>query len=371
MNILRVSSDLYPNVTGGIGIHVHEMSRVQAQYGHKVTVITSRIEPENKLHSVENYTIIYFNNSFRIFGNSISFNYLFKLMKRRNNYDLIHAHSHLFFTTNVCAALRRVDSAPLIITNHGLISQTAPLWIQRIFIPTIGKWTFKAADKIISYTNHEKEELIKLGIDPKKIAVIHNGIDTEVFIPNNDRSRGNNILWIGRYTPGKGIRFLIDAFALIVQCHPDAHLLMIGDGPQMEEIQQKIQKLGLFAHITQKTFILNEDLPALYQSSDVFVLPSLSEGVPRTILESMACGIPVVCTDLPQLVDLVKGAGLLVPARDPEAIASAIIKIIKNPDYAAKLGKTGTERIVKYYSWNDTVEKTLLLYKEVLCQQSA
>jgi glycosyltransferase involved in cell wall biosynthesis len=84
----------------------------------------------------------------------------------------------------------------------------------------------------------------------------------------------------------------------------------------------------------------------------------------------MACGIPVVCTDLPQLVNLVEGAGLLVPPCDPEAIASAIIKIIENPDYASELGKTGTERIDKYYSWNDTVEKTLSLYDEVLCQQT-
>ena len=144
---------------------------------------------------------------------------------------------------------------------------------------------------------------------------------------------------------------------------------MIGDGSQKEEIQQKIQKLGLSSHVTQKTFVSNELLPAIYLSSDVFVLPSLSEGIPRTILESMACGVPVVCTDLPQLIDLVEGGGLLVPPRDPEAIASAIIKIIENREFASELGKTGTERIVKNYSWNDTVSKTITLYEELLCQK--
>jgi glycosyltransferase involved in cell wall biosynthesis len=288
----------------------------------------------------------------------------------QSDYDIIHAHSHLFFTTNVCAMVRRLKSTPLIITNHGLFSQTAPIWMQQLFIPTIAKWTFKSADKIICYTVQEKDELIRLGIEKEKIAVIHNGINTDIFFPKSDKDTHNKILWIGRYIPGKGVQYLIDAFAILVQRHPDAHLIMIGDGPQKELVHQKIRELGLSTHITQKSFIPNEDLPALYQSSDVFVLPSLSEGVPRTILESMACGIPVVCTDLPQLVNLVEGAGLLVPPCDPEAIASAIIKIIENPDYASELGKTGTERIDKYYSWNDTVEKTLSLYDEVLCQQT-
>jgi len=369
MKILRVVSDLYPAVVGGLGIHAYEMSRMQAKFGHDVTVYTYNQKPGHKNQTSNGFNTTLFNPTLKILGNTMSIALFQAVIKNRRSFDIIHAHSHLFLSTNMCALIRQFGSSPLIITNHGLISQTVPIWIQQIFIPTIAKWTFKSADRIICYTIHEKDELIELGIDPEKIAVIHNGINTEVFIPNDDQVRSTTVLWIGRYTPGKGVQYLIDAFARIVQSHPHAHLIMIGDGPQKEEIHQKIQKLGLSTHITQKTFVPNEDLPALYQSSDVFVLPSLSEGVPRTILESMACGIPVVCTDLPQLIDLVNGAGLLVPTRNSEAIASAIIKIIENPEFASELGKTGTERIVKYYSWKDTVSQTIALYEEVLCQQ--
>lgn len=370
MKILRVTSDLYPYVIGGIGIHTHEMSTYQAKAGHDVSVITLI---NNDKESVPNtvYKVIKIKKLFTLLGNSISLSFFRTLYKIQSGYDIIHAHSHLFFTTNVCAALRKLNSTPLIITNHGLISQTAPLWIQRLFIPTIAKWTFKSADKIICYSLHEKDELIDLGIPPEKIAVIHNGINTDIFIPKYDRVKCNKILWIGRYIPGKGVQYLIDAFARIIQSHPDAHLLMIGDGPQMEDVQQQIQELGLSMNITQKKFVLNGELPAIYQNSDVFVLPSLSEGIPRTILESMACGIPVVSTDLPQLVDLVNGAGLLVPPRDPEAIASAVTKIMENLEFSSELGKTGTERIGKFYSWKDTVSRTTALYEEVLCQRSA
>ena len=368
MKILRVTSDLYPFVVGGLGLHTHEMSKSQAIQGHDVTVLTF-IKNRGEFIPDSLYKIIKIKNYFTLFGNTFSLSFVFDFYKIHSDFDIIHAHSHLFFTTNVCAAIRRFNSIPLIITNHGLISQTAPDWVQRLFIPTIAKWTFKSADKIICYTIFEKNQLIDLGIDADKIAVINNGIDTELFIPKDNRVKKKNILWIGRYTPGKGVHHLIDAFVLVLQRHPDAHLSMIGDGPQREEIQQKIQKLGISGHITEKTFVSNEDLPAEYQNSDIFVLPSLSEGFPRTILESMACGTPVVCTDFPQIVDLVDNAGLLVPACNPEAISSAILKILDNPELAAELGKNGAERIVKNYSWKDTVSRTLKLYEEVLCQK--
>jgi glycosyltransferase involved in cell wall biosynthesis len=368
MKILRVTSDLYPYVVGGLGLHTHEMSKSQVIQGHDVTVITlTKNDGKNNLNSI--YKLIKIKNFFTIFGNSFSLSFVSKFYKIHANFDIIHAHSHLFFTTNVCAAIRRFNATPLIITNHGLISQTAPDWLQRLFIPTIAKWTFESADKIICYTTFEKNQLIELGIDGDKIAVINNGIDTQLFKPNNIRARSEKILWIGRYIHGKGVHHLIDAFVLVLQRHPNAHLILIGDGLQKEEIQKKIQKLDISEHITQKNFVDNENLPAEYQNSDVFVLPSLSEGLPRTILESMACGIPVVCTELPQIIDLVEGAGFLVPHCNPDALASAIIKIIENPDFAAELGKNGAERIVKNYSWKDTVSRTLNLYSEVLSRK--
>jgi glycosyltransferase involved in cell wall biosynthesis len=342
---------------------------MQVRLGHDVTIYThnQNTSPQNPTN--DGYITTWFNPTLKFKGNIMSIALFHAVIKNRSSYDIIHAHSHLFLSTNLCALIRKLGSSPLIITNHGLISQTAPMWIQRFFIPTIGKWTFKSADRIICYTMHEKNELIELGINPEKIVVIHNGIDTEVFFPNDTQIQNHTILWIGRYTRGKGVQYLIDAFYCLMQRYPDAHLIMIGDGPEKREILKKIQDLGLSTNITLRTFVPNEDLPALYRRSDVFVLPSLSEGIPRTILESMACGIPVICTDLPQLVDLVTGAGVVVPARDPEAIASAIMKIFQDPEFASRLRKTGTKRIVNGYSWKDTVSRTIAVYEEVLCQQ--
>ena len=104
----------------------------------------------------------------------------------------------------------------------------------------------------------------------------------------------------------------------------------------------------------------------MYQNSSVFVLPSLEEGVPRTILEAMACGIPVVCSRLPQLVDIVDGCGLLVPLKDSQALADSVSKVLLDSSLAEKFRENGRRNVVENHSWKDTVKKTVQLYKELI-----
>ena len=367
MKILRIISDLYPDVVGGLPLHAHEMSRLQAKSGHQVTTFTSRINGNPKTESVDGYQIFRFNNTFKLLGNSASISLLRQLLKQRNNYDIIHAHSHLFFSTNMCALLRKLGSSPLVITNHGLVSQTAPSWIQKIYTPTIAKWTFKAADGIICYTESEKSKLVELGITPDKISVIHNGIDASLFVPAEKKETTGQILWIGRFAPGKGVDYLIEGFNCLLQNHPDVILLMIGgNGPHKEKYVQKIHELGLSDNVVFRDFVPNSEIPKIYQDSDVFVLPSINEGIPRTILEAMSSGIPVVCTELPQLVDIVNGCGILVPLRDSQAISDAISTILSDKSFAHELGQSGREKIIAHFSWEDTVDKTLLYYEELI-----
>jgi glycosyltransferase involved in cell wall biosynthesis len=367
MKILRVVGQMYPSVVGGIGLHAHELSKHQAELGHDITVyaIDNGCEQPRT-----NYELLKFKDNLSLFGNSISLGLLSKMLLTYNNFDIIHAHSHLFFSTNLCAGIKRIGSVPLVITNHGLISQTAPSWLSDIYIPTIAKWTFESADKIICYTEEEKKELVSLGINPDKISVIHNGIDTDLFAPALKKEKTNHLLWIGRFTPGKGVDYLIDAFGILLADFPDLVLVMVGKGPLKEHIHQKIKLLDLEKNVILYDFISNNELPDLYRRSDVFILSSIYEGVPRTILEAMSCGTPVVCTQLPQLINIVSDCGLLVPLRDPKAIADAVAKIICDNELAKKMGEKGRNRIVDKYCWNDSVKKIIKLYGEILCQRS-
>ncbi len=367
MKILRVSSNLYPSVVGGLGLHAHEMSCLQAQAGHDITVITDQTySGQPAFEEKDGYSIIRSNTLLSLFGNSISFSQLFSLFKRWDSYDIVHAHSHLFFSTVLCTLVRMFRSAPLVVTNHGLVSQTAPGWLQRLYLPTVGKWVFKTADAVICYTRAERDQVVDLGVSPDKIHVIHNGIDTSVFVPSESSSPKKQILWIGRFTPGKGVDYLLKGFEAFSRKFPDYTLVAVGRGPLRDDFIRMVREMDLEDRVFLRDFTPNRELPGLYQDSSLFVLPSLEEGVPRTILEAMACGRPVVCTALPQLVDIVSGCGMLVPTGDAGAVADALSALVSDPALARNLGQSAREKVVSQYAWDDTVARTLDLYASLL-----
>jgi glycosyltransferase involved in cell wall biosynthesis len=367
MKILRVVSDLYPSVVGGVGLHAHEMSRIQAEEGHDVTVLTYRTDSgQPSSEDRDGYHIARSDASLRLFGNTISFSQFFSLLKHWDSYDVVHAHSHLFFSTVLCALARKFRSTPLVVTNHGLIPATGPGWLHRLYLPTIGKWVFRTADAIICYTEIERDQVVNLGVSPNKIHVIHNGIDTSVFLPSNSLSSQKQILWIGRFTPGKGVEYLLKGFQAFSRKFPDYTLMMIGRGPLKEDFIKMIWEMGLEDKIVLREFIPNKELPSTYQDSALFALPSLVEGVPRTILEAMACGKPVVCTALPQLVDIVSGCGMLIPTGDAGAVADALSALVSDPALARGLGQSARAKVASRYSWDDTVTKTLDLYASLV-----
>ena len=365
MRILRVAGDLYPAFVGGIAIHADELSKMQAQSGNDVTVCTSiwKDEPEEEYR--EGYRIMRF-KGIKLFRNSISPRLFFYLMRERRAYDVIHAHSHLYFSTVLSAIVRKIGSSPLVVTDHGLISQTAPMWLQRLYIPTIARWVYNTADGVICYTGVEKKQLIDLGVRPEKISVIHNGVNTGHFLPSPNIQKKKQILWIGKYVPGKGVEFLLHGFKTFSEKYPDYTLMMIGRGPLKDYYFKLIKELEIEDKIALKDFAENRDLPEIYQQSCVFVLPSLEEGVPRTILEAMSCGVPVACTKLPQLVNIVTGCGLLFNIGDSGALANALITLISESSMAQTMGRAGREKAVSYYSWADTVEITTRLFNTLV-----
>lgn len=369
MKILRVVGDIYPDVTGGLEIHAHEMSKMQADRGHEVTVFTSNNANLPELELKDGYHIVRYRRIMKIFGNSISVDLLLKLIRNRKKFDIIHAHSHLFLSTNICAIIRILGSSPLIISNHGLMSASAPVWLNELYLKSIGRWTLSRADKIICYTDEEKERLTTfLHIDERKIVVIPNGIKTDLFRPDKKASRSGppTLLWVGRFVPGKGVTVLLDAFSLVNKKFPDVRLILVGDGPSRNNTTRQTQNSGLTNSVEIIVHIDNKKLPEIYNKSDIFVLPSLMEGVPRTMLEAMACGKPVIITEFPHLEKIVNGAGLFTPPKDPVMLSENIIRLLNDRELASNLGVQGRMRIVQQYSWDDTVEKTLTVYKSLL-----
>ena len=145
---------------------------------------------------------------------------------------------------------------------------------------------------------------------------------------------------------------------------------MIGGGPQQDDCLRMIEDLNLSEKVILRDFVHNKDLPDIYQQSSLFVLSSLVEGVPRTILEAMACGIPVACTELPQLVKIVSGCGLLFLPKDPEALAAALWTFMSDHETVQACGRNGRMKAVSIYSWSDAVSKTSDLYSSLIWRRT-
>lgn len=366
LKILRVASDMYPDVVGGLGIHAHELSQSQAERGHDVTVLTSDhggsgVPREERRYG---YHIVRHRELFRPLDNSVIPGIVGSLHRMSGDYDVIHAHSHLFLSTNLTAVYSRLSGVPLVVTNHGLMSQTAPIWAQRVFLPTVGRFTLESANRVLCYTEADSRRLDEHGIDAD-VRVVHNGVDCDRFRPRGCHRSGLQVMFAGRLKPGKGVLDLVDAFAEVVEALPKATLKIVGDGPLRDELLTRAIDREIQDNVHLVGTVPYDRMPTLYAECDVFVLPSLYEGLPRTVLEAMASEVPVVVSELEQLVPLVEDAGEVVPPGAPQELASVLVNLLTADRRRDELGAAGRKRVQSKYSWAETVRETTAVCREL------
>lgn len=371
MRILRVATDLYPEVIGGIGVHAHRLSEFQAAAGHRVTLLAARksgdlsgLEPERP------YNVIRCSGFFRLLGNAISLSVWFRLAKLIPDSDIVHAHSHLFYFSNTAAVLSSLKRRPYVITIHGLYSQLVSIRAQGPYMRAVGASTLKLASSIICLSRHDKSVLCSFGVDPDKVVVIPEGVDTETYRPvsKSDVSgdRRVDLLSVGRLVRGKGFDLLLRGFALASRKRPDVRLIVVGEGPLRARLMKEVHELGLDGRVVLIPRVNETELLRLYQRSDIFILMSRTEGLPRVILEAMAAELPVIASSLPQLRDQTGGAGIMADPEDPVALSEAIIRLVDDPELRRELGRRGRERVKRNFEWNAIGRRTTDLFAQIL-----
>ena len=354
MRILRVAQKLYPEVPGGGPYHVHAMSRDQAAMGHDVTVLTIRQDPEKpSIEQRDGYTVVRFDSLAAPLGNDISPG-VAQFLAWASEFDVIHAHSHLYFSTNLAALQRRVWNTPLAITNHGLYSQNAPEWVFDLYLRTVGRWTFNRADAIFCYTDEDRDRVQEFGVD-SRIEVVHNGIDTERFRPDGPESDridhdGPVVLFVGRLVEGKRPGDAVAAVSRLAETR-NAKLYVAGEGPLRSGlVDDHVEFLGQIPY---------EDMPSVYRAADALILPSRAEGLPRTVLEAMASGVPVVVSDLEQVAPVVGDGGVAVPVGDVAGFVEGLETVLYG-----EMANPRTQ-IEGQFDWTDTVNRTTRVLEEL------
>jgi len=362
MRILRVAQKVYPSVAGGGAYHVHAMSRNQAAAGHEVTVLTVAQDGESPgIEGRNGYTVIRCGAPVEFLGNTISPG-VARHLRSVDSYDVVHAHSHLYFSTNLAALRRCVGATPLAITNHGLYSQSAPEWVFDIYLRTVGRLTFHTADVVFCYSETDRERLRNLGVGTD-VAVVPNGIDVSRFTPDGQVSdlapdEGPVVLFVGRLTDGKRPADAIETISRLRPDYPDVQLYLAGDGEQRADLEALTADRGITDAVTFLGRVAYDEMPALYRAADALVLPSRAEGMPRTVLEGLATETPVVTSDLPQLRSITDEAGRTAPVGEPAEFAARLADVLADPQHAKALGERGRELVTEQYMWADTVDQT-------------
>gem|GEM_PF-2920661 len=175
------------------------------------------------------------------------------------------------------------------------------------------------------------------------------------------------ILFVGRLAPIKGVNTLLLAFKDVIITYPNSTLLIIGSGSNKKEYEDFAENLGIKEKVKFLGYVSHDKLPNYYNIADVYVLPSLREEFSNTIMEAMACGVPVIATDVGGNPYLIKNnkTGFLVPARNPKALSEKILYVFNNPEEARKVSFNAIQEIRKY-SGKEIGEKHKRIIKAII-----
>jgi glycosyltransferase involved in cell wall biosynthesis len=298
---------------------------------------------------------------------------LYRLLRREQPVIL---HAWMFHANLLARTVGRLAGVPLILTSRRNVHIGPP--VREHLKRLTASWDTRS---IAVCELARQVEIERAGAAPDNVIVICNGIDAGRFpiLTPEARTTARRHLGVpadvpvlgavGRLHPQKGLPDLLSAFQVLKSPRPKAHLLIVGDGECRVDLGRQVQQRHLAGAVTFTG--QRDDVPQLLALMDVFVLASHWEGLPNVVLEAMAAGLPVVATTVggtPEVV--VDGVtGFLVPPRDPEALADAILRLLRDPDLRRRMGEAGRARVAEHFSVEQMVGKTEALYEQLLKEE--
>lgn len=264
--------------------------------------------------------------------------------------------------------------APAVISCRGSQINVAPHNPERAAIRDGLAATFGRAAAVHCVSAQIRDEATRYGLDPRKAVIIHPAVDPALFRPAAAPSPlrpGSpsplRLLTTGSIIWRKGYEYALLAVRELLDRGVAAHFDIIGDGPEGQRLRYTIHDLALQDHVTWHGACPPAEVLRRLQAADVFLLTSLSEGISNAVLEAMACGLPVVTTDVDGMPEAVTDGveGFLVPPRDPAATAGALARLAASPDLRRTMGDAGRRRVQRDFALDDQIAAFVDLFAGV------
>jgi colanic acid/amylovoran biosynthesis glycosyltransferase len=233
------------------------------------------------------------------------------------------------------------------------------------------KRTFEKATVAHCVSQSLAREAIKLGLRPEKTRVIYTAVDPDFHSPAEKRGvleSPIHLITVGALIWRKGFEYALMALRILLEQGFNVRLEIIGDGIERDRIVYTAQDLGIKDQVQLSGRLSPVEVRDRLRSADIFILPSLSEGIANVAVEAMACGLPIVTTECGGMCEAVENGaeGFVVPSRDPAALAEALIQLIQNPGLRSDMGRAGRQRVLRQFTLDRQAEQFITLYQGLL-----
>ena len=365
LRIALVAEDYYPQL-GGVPEHVHHLARELDSLGHHTTIVTSNMRRQGVGEPVEHSDVRRIGTSLVIYANGgvarvtvgLRLTARFEALFRKERFDVVHVHGGLNPTLGLVAprAAWRA-SIPVVATFHTWFARSIGL---RLLRGPFQRMLDRHA-ATIAVSGAARDAMARYFTAPWEI--IPNGVDTTFFRPGLGRgSDGPRLLWLGRIEPRNDLGTVLAAMPRILERHPAAHLTVVGDGPWRGRMERAARRLGPCVEFAG---YINGGRPGFYRDADVYLCPTTRASFGVTLLEAMACGTPLVVSDIPAFRDLAAHAqAVFAPPGDPDAWGEAVNALIDDTDRRATMAREG-RRVAERYAWPLVAQRVLAVYRRV------
>ena len=262
---------------------------------------------------------------------------------------------------------------PIVSTAHGFIQNHRK---SRALVG-LGQRCLRHFSRVIAVSNETRARVIQCGVPPERVNVIHNAIVTSNYDPARHVRGAFWRRWgipvdaplvgyIGRLSPEKGQRELLLAAVDVLSAHPKARIALVGDGPDQVRLRELATSLGIADAVVFTGHL--SDVREVFRDFDALALTSYTEGFPNVVLEALCMGVPVLASDVGGVREIIEdgATGLLVPPRDPKAIARGIVQLLTDRELADRLCAAGKRAVFEQFSFEKRVRVEEALYAEVL-----
>ena len=383
MKALLVTREYPPHIYGGAGVVADQLSRALARRMAVEVRCFGPREPRTDGITVRGYTPWE-----RLGGGKDAPRFVpaletlsIGLAMARDPVDADVVHAHTWYADMGALWISTLHRIPLVVTLHSMEPlrpwKADQLGSGYLVSSWIEKTAVEAAHRVIAVSRKMREDILAhFDADPSRVVVIHNGIDPDLFTRTEQRDalerlgvREPYVLFVGRITDQKGIFHLLEAAPRLPA---GVQLVLCASAPDTPEIEARLRQ-AVTGH--PRIRWINEMVPVdvvtqLYSHAAVFCCPSVYEPFGLINLEAMACQTPVVASGVGGILEVVEDGktGLLVPPADPEALATALNRVLANPTLGRAMGQAGRRRVEEQFSWASVAERTEQVYADAIAE---